>query len=72
MQEAPADIRDGFRPTPDEPDRKRPVKVTTQCDCDKRRELEEKKAAENKAAMERVNRLKDASLMGDAVPESKV
>lgn len=52
-------------PTPDEPDRKRPVKVTTQCDCDKRRELEEKKAAENKAAMERVNRLKDASLMGE-------
>lgn len=58
-------------PTPDEPDRKRPVKVTTQCDCDKRRELEEKKAAENKAAMERVNRLKDASLMGERFQRAK-
>lgn len=58
-------------PTPDEPDRKRPVKVTTQCDCDKRREMEEKKAAENKAAMERVNRLKDASLMGERFQRAK-
>lgn len=58
-------------PTPDEPDRKRPVKVTTQCDCDKRREFEEKKAAENKAAMERVNRLKDASLMGERFQRAK-
>lgn len=58
-------------PTPDEPERKRPVKVTTQCDCDKRRELEEKKAAENKAAMERVNRLKDASLMGERFQRAK-
>lgn len=58
-------------PTPDEPDRKRPVKVTAQCDCDKRRELEEKKAAENKAAMERVNRLKDASLMGERFKRAK-
>lgn len=58
-------------PTPDEPDRKRPVKVTTQCDCDKRREIEEKKAAENKAAMERVNRLKDASLMGERFQRAK-
>ena len=58
-------------PTPDEPDRKRPVKVTTQCDCDKRRELEAKKAAENKAAMERVNRLKDASLMGERFQRAK-
>lgn len=58
-------------PTPDEPERKRPVKVTTQCDCDKRREMEEKKAAENKAAMERVNRLKDASLMGERFQRAK-
>ena len=58
-------------PTPDEPERKRPVKVTTQCDCDKRRELEEKKAAENKAAMERVNRLKDASLIGERFQRAK-
>ena len=58
-------------PTPDEPDRKRPVKVTTQCDCDKRREMEEKKSAENKAAMERVNRLKDASLMGERFQRAK-
>ena len=58
-------------PTPDEPDRKRPVKVTTQCDCDKRREIEEKKAAENEAAMARVNRLKDASLMGERFRRAK-
>lgn len=58
-------------PTPDDPDRKRPVKVTTQCDCDKRREMEEKKTAENKAAMERVNRLKDASLMGERFQRAK-
>lgn len=58
-------------PTPDEPDRKRPVKVTAQCDCDKRREMDEKKAAENKAAMERVNRLKDASLMGERFQRAK-
>lgn len=58
-------------PTPDEPDRKRPVKVTTQCDCDKRREIEEKKAAENEAAMERVNRLKTASLMEERFRTAK-
>ncbi len=58
-------------PTPDEPDRKRPVKVTAQCDCDKRRELEEQKKEENRVAMERVNRLKKASLMEERLQSAK-
>lgn len=50
-------------PLPDDPDHKRPLKVTAMCECEKeqaRREEEAKKAAE---AMEKIRKLRAASLM---------
>lgn len=50
-------------PTDAEPDRKMRMKVTTQCDCEITKENEEKRLKEDRDAMERVTRLRKASLM---------
>lgn len=50
-------------PTDTEPDRKMRMKVTTQCDCEVAKENEEKRIKEDREAMEKVMRLRKASLM---------
>ena len=50
-------------PTDTEPDRKMRMKVTTQCDCEVAKENEEKRLKEDREAMEKVMRLRKASLM---------
>ncbi len=57
-------------PTDEDPERKLPLKVTCQCRCDREREAAEKKAEEDKKAMERVSRLKKASLMDEKFREA--
>lgn len=57
-------------PTDEDPERKLPLKVTCQCRCDREREAAEKQAEEDKKAMERVNRLKKASLMDEKFREA--
>lgn len=57
-------------PTDEDPDRKLPLKVTCQCRCDREREAAEKRAGEDKRAMERVSRLKKASLMDEKFREA--
>ena len=52
-------------PTEDDPDHQTPLKVTAQCLCEKRKEEAEKKKQENLEAMQRVARLKKASLMDE-------
>lgn len=50
-------------PTDTEPDRQMRMKVTTQCDCEVAKENEEKRLKEDREAMEKVMRLRKASLM---------
>lgn len=50
-------------PTDTEPDRKMRMKVTTQCDCEVAKENAEKRLKEDQDAMEKVMRLRKASLM---------
>lgn len=57
-------------PTEEEPDRKRLLKVVCGCQCDREREKAAKKAEEDKKAMERVSRLKKASLMDEKFREA--
>lgn len=57
-------------PTEEEPDRKCLLKVVCSCRCDKEREEAAKKAEEDKKAMERVSRLKKASLMDEKFREA--
>lgn len=52
-------------PLDDNPDRKMRMKVTTQCDCEIAKENEEKRQQEDREAMNRVMRMKKASLMDD-------
>lgn len=50
-------------PTDAEPERKMRMKVTTQCDCEVAKENAEKRLKEDQDAMEKVMRLRKASLM---------
>lgn len=50
-------------PTDAEPERKMRMKVTTQCDCEVAKENAEKRLKEDQDAMEKVMRLRNASLM---------
>lgn len=50
-------------PTDAEPERKMRMKVTTQCDCEVAKENAEKRLKEDRDAMEKVMRLRKASLM---------
>lgn len=50
-------------PTDAEPERKMRMKVTTQCDCEVAKENAEKRLKEDRDAMEKVMRLRNASLM---------
>lgn len=50
-------------PTETEPDHRMRMKVTTQCDCEVAKENEEKRLKEDREAMEKVMRLRKASLM---------
>lgn len=57
-------------PTEEDPERKLPLKVVCNCRCDREREEEEKRREENKKAMERVSRLRKASLMDEKFKEA--
>lgn len=57
-------------PTEEELDRKRKLKVPCGCRCDREREAAAQKAEEDKKAMERVSRLKKASLMDEKFREA--
>lgn len=50
-------------PLPDDPDRKRPLKVTVMCECEKERARQEEEAKKAAEAMEKIRKLRAASLM---------
>ena len=53
-------------PTPENTDNQSPLKVACTCRCDREREAEEKRAEEERKRLERIERLRKASMMDSA------